>query len=79
MFDGERKLAAFGFLLSQADVVRKFGIESFQPGRFKKYQTSLARITELTGVEFDNELHKADVMSGQVADIPIEAETLKVV
>ncbi len=40
--EGVRKLKVFGFTLSQADVVRRFGIEVFRPGRFKMYQVSLA-------------------------------------
>jgi endonuclease G len=69
--DGARKLTVFGFVLSQRDVVKKFGIESFRPGRFKKYQVSLADITEMTGVEFDQQLHKADVLAGQTGPVPI--------
>lgn len=50
---------AYGFVLSQKDVVDKFGIEKFEPGRFAKNQKSLAEITELTGVEF-GDLNAAD-------------------
>lgn len=45
-------LQAYGFMLSQDDLLEKFGIE-FAPGRFEKYRTSLASITEASGVEFD--------------------------
>ena len=69
--DGSRKLTVFGFVLSQRDVVRKFGIEVFRPGRFKKYQMSLAKITEMTGVEFHRRLHDADVMAGDTDELPI--------
>ena len=69
--NGNRELGVFGFLLSQRDVVKKFGIETFLPGKFKKYQVSLKKITELTGVVFDPMLHSADVMAGQPDKIPI--------
>ena len=69
--DGERKLTVFGFMLSQRDVVKKFGIEEFHPGRFKKYQISLAKITDMTGVEFHRRLHAADVLAGETETIPI--------
>jgi endonuclease G len=69
--NGHRELGVFGFLLSQRDVVKKFGIETFQPGKFKKYQVSLKKITELTGVVFDPVLHNADVMAGQPDKVPI--------
>lgn len=69
--DGTRKLTVFGFVLSQRDVVKKFGIEVFRPGRFTKYQKSLAAITEMTGVEFHKRLHDADVMAGSSDEIPI--------
>jgi endonuclease G len=69
--DGARRLTVFGFLLSQRDVVHKFGIEVFRPGKFKKYQVSLTRISELTGVEFHKRLHDADVMAGEGQHVPI--------
>ena len=68
--NGTRKLTVFGFLLSQRDVVKEFGIE-FKPGRFKKYQTSLTNITEMSGVVFDKSLYDADVMIGESEDVPI--------
>ena len=69
--DSTRKLTVFGFLLSQRDVVKKFGIEIFRPGRFKKYQVPLAVITNLTGVDFHKRLHDADVMAGNGDGVPI--------
>lgn len=58
------ELKVFGFVLSQKDVVKDFGIEVFRPGRFKKYQVSLEKITEITGVTFDEILHNADTLKG---------------
>jgi endonuclease G, mitochondrial len=69
--DGQRRLTVFGFMLSQRDVVTRFGIEVFRPGRFKKYQVSLAKITRETDVEFDPSLHAADVLQGDNGDRPI--------
>lgn len=68
---GQRELGVFGFLLSQRDVVDQFGIEAFRPGKFKKYQVSLKKITELTGVEFDAVLHDADMLAGAPDKVPI--------
>ena len=77
--DGKRRLTVFGFLLSQVDVVKKFGIEKFVPGKFKKYQVSLASITAVTGVTFHPSLHEADVMAGETSTHAIAAdETLKI-
>jgi endonuclease G, mitochondrial len=69
--DGSRRLTVFGFVLSQRNVVKKYGIEIFRPGAFKKYQVSLARITEMSGVEFDQRLHDADVMAGVTKEVQI--------
>jgi endonuclease G len=57
--DGKSALQAYGFVLSQKDVVDKFGIE-FAPGRFAKYRKPLADVTALTGVEFASALLAAD-------------------
>jgi endonuclease G len=59
-----KALRVFGFILSQKPVVDKFGIEAFGPGRFKRYQVALTKITQQTGVVFDAALHAADVMHG---------------
>jgi endonuclease G len=53
-------LQAYGFLLSQDDLLEKFGIE-FAPGRFAKYAASLESITEASGVQFDKALLAAEV------------------
>jgi endonuclease G len=51
--DGKKPaLDAYAFILSQEDLLEKFGIE-FAPGRFEKYRTSLASIADAAGVEFD--------------------------
>lgn len=68
---GQRRLAVYGFLLSQADVVEKFGIEVFRPGEFKKLQVPLSHITELTGVVFAQSLHDADPLAGSDEQVEI--------
>ncbi len=55
-----RKLQAYGFILSQSDVVKKFGIE-FAPGKFARYQKKLSEISQAAGVEFDSKLLAVDV------------------
>lgn len=62
-----KRLCAFGFILSQGDVVKEFGIEKFEPGRFKRLQSSLKEIEEATGLVFAETLHAADVMAGERA------------
>jgi endonuclease G, mitochondrial len=56
---GAASLRTYGFLLSQKDVVDKFGIE-FAPGQYARYQRSLSDIAALTGVVFDQVLLQAD-------------------
>jgi endonuclease G, mitochondrial len=78
---GKRVLRCFGFMLSQKAVVEQFGIERFDPGRFKGYQVALREIERLAGVVFEASLHRADPLAkaraprritklAQVAGIP---------
>ena len=53
------KLATYGFVFDQSDVVSQFGIE-FAPGAFARFQKKLTEITDLTGVVFDKSLRDAD-------------------
>ncbi|AIC29508.1 DNA/RNA non-specific endonuclease protein (plasmid) [Rhizobium etli bv. mimosae str. IE4771] len=61
----QKDLKAFGFILTQSDVVKRFGIETFRPGRFKRYQVSLDTIAADSGLKFDQLLLDADTMRGQ--------------
>jgi endonuclease G len=56
---GGRSLRTYGFLLSQKDVVDRFGVE-LAPGEYARYQISLATIADRTGVVFDGALLAAD-------------------
>lgn len=56
---GGASLRGYGFVLSQADVVRKFGIE-FDPAQYGRFQKPLAEISDITGVVFDDVLLAAD-------------------
>ncbi len=56
---GAPKLRAFGFILSQKDLIDQFGIE-FAAGRFARYAKPLIEITQRSGVEFDQLLLDAD-------------------
>jgi endonuclease G len=58
---GGRSLHVYGFLLSQADVIARFGVE-FAPGEYGRYQVPLATISAKTGVVFDDMLLSADNM-----------------
>ena len=59
--DGKKPgMDAYGFIMSQDDLLGKFGIE-FAPGRFEKFRTSLKDITKAAGVEFDKRLQAAEV------------------
>jgi len=53
-------MEAYGFIMSQDDLLEKFGIE-FAPGRFEKFRTLLKDITKAAGVEFDKVLVAAEV------------------
>jgi endonuclease G len=52
-------LEAYGFMLSQDDLIEKFGIE-FAPGRFSRYRETLKAITAASGVEFDGAIIAAE-------------------
>ena len=52
-------LQAYGFIMSQDDLLQKFGIE-FAPGRFAKYRATLAAITAASGVVFDKAIRAAE-------------------
>lgn len=58
------QLLAYGYVLSQADVIKKFGLELREalaiPPKFDKMQKSLAEISELTGVIFPEAVLAAD-------------------
>jgi endonuclease G len=56
---GAPQLRAYGFVMSQKDLVDRFGIE-FAPGRFARYQRPVAEIGALTGLVFDPLLLAAD-------------------
>ena len=60
---GGRSLRTYGFLLSQADVVARFGVE-FAPGEYARYQVPLTAISAKTGVIFDPVLVAADTKAG---------------
>jgi endonuclease G, mitochondrial len=62
--DGTFGLAVFGFLLDQTDTIRRKGLEAFRAGKFAPFQVSLAKITELSGVTFDQVLTSNDVRKG---------------
>ena len=56
---GTRSPRSYGFLLSQKDVVDRFGVE-FAAGEYARYQVPLAAISTATGVVFDAALIAAD-------------------
>jgi endonuclease G, mitochondrial len=60
---------AYGFVLDQSKAIDEFGLERFSAGRFEVYQQTLASISELTGVLFDDVVLRADSMG----DAPEEA------
>lgn len=62
---GGPALKAYGFILNQRAVVDRFGIERFGPGRFKRYQVSLAEIARDAGIVFDDVVLAADTFAGQ--------------
>lgn len=58
-------LKAYGFIMSQRDLVERFGIE-FAPGRFARFAAPLAEITKRSGVVFDPALLSSEQPSGFV-------------
>ncbi|WP_193048502.1 DNA/RNA non-specific endonuclease [Mycolicibacterium baixiangningiae] len=64
----ETRLGAYGFVLDQTEAIEKYGWESrFNVGMFKQQQRSLADITGLTRVTFDDQLYDADPL-GRVGE-----------
>lgn len=57
---GAKVLKVYAFILNQKDVVDRFGIERFEPGRFSRYQVALKDVETAAGVLFDASLHAAD-------------------
>ncbi|SDD38120.1 endonuclease G [Sphingomonas sp. YR710] len=66
---GVRSLRTYGFLLSQKDVIARFGVE-FASGEYARYQVPLAQISAATGVVFDAALMNADTLGNAVAEAP---------
>ena len=58
-------LKAYGFVMSQRDLIEQFGIE-FSPGRFARFAVPLAEITKRSGVVFDPALLGGDQTSAFV-------------
>lgn len=55
---------AFGFVLSQADMVDKFGIE-FSVSAYGRYQRPLEESAEAAGIVFDQSLIDADQFASE--------------
>ncbi len=58
------QLLAYGYVLSQADVIQKFNLELREalavPPKFERMQKALAELTEMTGVTFPDAVLAAD-------------------
>jgi endonuclease G len=67
----EEGLQSWGFLFDQSAPIERFGIEALDFTPFKRFQLSLAAITQLTGVEFPDVLINADVLGGFDERIPV--------
>jgi endonuclease G len=65
--DADQGPVSYGFILDQSNVVNKFGLETLDFSRFKKYQVTIQKITELTGVVFDSKLYDTDILKNTEA------------
>jgi len=63
VLEKDGNLKAYGFVFSQKDVVDRFGIEEFRPGKFEANGRALSEITLLTGVTFADSLYAADTLA----------------
>ncbi len=61
------KLSAWGFLLSQAELIKDMEAD-FQPGPFATFQVPLSAIEKVTQVRFPSLVKKADVKAGAAPD-----------
>ena len=67
-------LNAHGFLLSQKNIVERFGIE-FAPGRFARFRAPLSEITKVAGVEFDPLILAGEIPAvGTGQETPVRAK-----
>ncbi|MBB4304079.1 endonuclease G [Rhodobium orientis] len=72
------KLKAYGFLLEQETTINRNGLEAmrdqerFEIGEFVEQQRSLAELTRITGVKFDDVILRADVMANDAGPRVLE-------
>ncbi|MBI5368965.1 MAG: DNA/RNA non-specific endonuclease [Planctomycetes bacterium] len=59
---GTRELVVNGFLFDQTGVIERLGLERIDFQKFTRYQRSLGKLTELTGVKFPDVLVQADAL-----------------
>jgi endonuclease G len=69
--DDDGALAAFGFVLSQQELLRDMGVEAFSPGRFEVYQVPITEIEAMSGITLPKVLRDAD--QGPEAEESVEA------
>jgi endonuclease G len=70
------KLFAFGFVLSQAQLIKDIEAE-FDPGEFKTFQLSLKKIESMTDVRFSASVKKADTMASASPNEKLELSNLE--
>ena len=64
-------------MLEQSSTIKKRGLEGFEAAEFAPYQRSLREISEASGVEFDEILHHADVLTGVSGGEPREKRRIR--
>ena len=62
--DGDEGLKSFGFILDQEDAINKFGLEALDFRKFLTEQRNISKISELTGVIFDEQIYQTDIFLG---------------
>ncbi|MES1216483.1 MAG: DNA/RNA non-specific endonuclease, partial [Bacteroidota bacterium] len=68
--DQDSGLSAYGFILDQSDVINQFGLEvKLDFSSFQAQQATIQRITDETGVLFDQAVYDADILKNQDADV----------
>ncbi|PSB56061.1 DNA/RNA non-specific endonuclease [Chamaesiphon polymorphus] len=71
--DGANRLYTSAYIVSQKQFATNIPFERLPVGSFNNFQVSIARLEELTGLDFGNVVRAADVIQGDPTDRPLRS------